>query len=129
MSHDSLPSAPRVLVADDEPITRLDITALLTSAGFDVCGEAADGHQAVALALLHAPDAIVMDAGMPRLDGVSAARQIRAVRPVPIVLLTGYRYGELVDRAHEAGVSAYIVKPFEAREIVEAVRAALARPS
>jgi CheY-like chemotaxis protein len=122
----SVPPAPRVLVADDEPLTRLDVTALLTAAGFDVCAEATDGHQAVALALQHKPDAIVMDASMPRLDGVAAAHQIRAVRPVPIVLLTGYRYGELVDRAHEAGVSAYVMKPFAECDVVEAVLAALA---
>ena len=122
----SVPPAPRVLVADDEPLTRLDVTALLTAAGFDVCAEATDGNQAVALALRHQPDAIVMDASMPHLDGVAAARQIRAVRSVPIVLLTGYRYGELVDRAHEAGVCAYVMKPFAECDVVEAVLAALA---
>jgi two-component system, response regulator PdtaR len=120
------PPAPRVLVADDEPLTRLDVAALLTDAGFDVCAEAADGLQAVALALQHEPDAIVMDANMPRLDGLAAVQKIHAVRRVPIVLLTGYRYGELVDRAHEVGVSSYVVKPFAEGEVVEAVLAALA---
>ena len=120
------PSAPRVLVAEDEPLTRMDVAAFLAEAGFDVCAEAMDGFQAVALAFRHAPDAIVMDANMPRLNGLLAAERIRAVRDVPIVLLTGYDYGELVDRAFSIGVSAYIVKPYAEREVVDAVRAAIA---
>jgi len=117
--------APRVLVAEDETITRLDIRELLTDAGFDVCAEAANGEQAVELALRHEPDVILMDAELPRLDGVSAAHRIRARRRIPIVMVTGYEYGELIDRARDAGITAYLVKPFGGREMIEAVHAAV----
>jgi len=118
-------SPRRILVAEDETIVRHDIAGLLTDAGYEVCAEAADGLEAVSLALEHEPDAILMDANMPRLDGVGAARRILAVRSVPIVMLTGYRYGELIDRAFEAGVSRYLVKPFVEREVLDAVAAAV----
>jgi response regulator NasT len=117
--------APRVLIAEDEPLTRLDIATLLTAAGFDVCAEAADGRHAVELAAQCRPDAILMDASMPRLDGVSAAEQILSRADVPIVMLTAYHYGELVDRALDAGVRGYVVKPFTEHDVVSAVRAVL----
>jgi response regulator NasT len=118
-------SAPRVLVAEDDPLVRLDIANLLTDAGFTVCAEAADGRQAVELATRHTPDAVLMDAKMPRLDGVAAAREILATSNIPIVMLTGYHYGELVDRAFAAGVRGYVVKPFTERDVISAVWAAL----
>jgi DNA-binding NarL/FixJ family response regulator len=116
----------RVLIAEDETLVRMDIGTMLEAAGFNVCAEAGDGHEAVALAREHEPDAIVMDANMPRLDGVAAAEAILACRRVPIVMLTGYDYGELIDRAYAAGVSHYLVKPFAEWEIVAALRAAVA---
>ncbi len=115
----------RILVAEDEALVRLDISALLADAGYEVCAEATDGLQAVKLALEHEPDAILMDANMPRLDGVDAARRILAVRRVPIVMLTGYEYGELIDRAFAAGVYRYLVKPFAERDVLEALAAAV----
>jgi response regulator NasT len=120
---------PRVLIAEDETLVRMDIGTMLEAAGFNVCAEAADGREAVAQAREHEPDAIVMDANMPRLDGVAAAEAILASRRVPIVMLTGYDYGELIDRAYAAGVSHYLVKPFTEREIVAALRAAVAGSS
>jgi len=116
---------PRVLIAEDETLVRMDIGTTLEAAGFLVCAEAGDGREAVALALEHEPDAIVMDANMPQLDGVAAAEAILASRPVPIVMLTGYDYGELIDRAFAAGISHYLVKPFAEEEIVAALRAAV----
>jgi len=113
----------RILVAEDETLVRLDISGLLAGAGYEVCAEASDGLEAVKLALEHEPDAIVMDANMPRLDGVDAARRILAVRRVPIVMLTGYEYGELIDRAFAAGVCRYLVKPFAEREVLDALAA------
>ena len=111
----------RILVAEDEALVRLDLRAMLAEAGYEVCAEAADGLEAVKLAAEHEPDAILMDANMPRLDGVAAARRILAVRSVPIVMLTGYEYGELIDRAYEAGVVRYLVKPFGEREVIDAL--------
>lgn len=116
---------PRVLIAEDEALVRMDIGTMLEAAGFNVCAEAGDGSEAVALALEHEPDAIVMDANMPRLDGVTAAEAILASRRVPIVMLTGYDYGELIDRAFAAGISHYLVKPFAEQEIVAVLRAAV----
>jgi DNA-binding NarL/FixJ family response regulator len=116
---------PRVLVAEDETLVRMDIGTVLQAAGFDVCAEAADGREAIALALEHEPDAILMDANMPRLDGVAAAEAILAARRVPIVMLTGYDYGELIDRALAAGISHYLVKPFAERDVVAALEAAM----
>jgi two-component system, response regulator PdtaR len=116
---------PRVLIAEDETLVRMDIGTTLEAAGFLVCAEAGDGREAVALALEHEPDAIIMDANMPQLDGVAAAAAILASRPVPIVMLTGYDYGELIDRAFAAGISHYLVKPFAEEEIVAALRAAV----
>jgi response regulator NasT len=116
-------AAPRILVAEDESLVRLDLRAMLADAGYEVCAEAADGLEAVELAAVHEPDAILMDANMPRLDGVTAARRILAARNVPIVMLTGYEYGELIDRAYEAGVVRYLVKPVGEREVLEALSA------
>jgi response regulator NasT len=113
--------APRILVVEDEALTRLDLRAMLAEAGYEVCAEAADGLEAVKLAAEFEPDAILMDANMPRLDGVTAARRILAARHVPIVMLTGYEYGELIDRAHDAGVVRYLVKPVAEREVIDAL--------
>jgi two-component system, response regulator PdtaR len=116
-------AAPRILVAEDETLVRLDLRAMLADAGYDVCAEAADGFEAVALAAEHEPDVILMDANMPRLDGVAAARRILATRNVPIVMLTGYAYGELIDRAYDAGIVCYLVKPIGEREVIDALSA------
>ena len=115
--------SPRILLADDDILVRLDLRAMLSGAGYEVCAEAADGVEAVRLAAEHRPDAILMDANMPRLDGVTAARRILQARQVPIVMLTGYRYGELVDRAYDAGVAGYLVKPFGEQEVIDALSA------
>jgi response regulator NasT len=118
---------PRVLIADDETVIRLDLRGMLESAGFDVCAEARDGIEAVELAAEHGPDLVVLDVKMPRLDGVEAARRISAARAVPIVMLTAYGYGELVARAVDAGVSAYLVKPFRENDLLLAIQRSLDR--
>jgi response regulator NasT len=94
----------RILVAEDETIIRLDLKALLERAGFEVCAEARDGEEAVALAREATPDVAIMDVKMPKLDGIEAARRILDERPIPIVMLTAYGQDELVQRAAEAGV-------------------------
>src|SRR2546428_12998334 len=95
--------AMRVLVAEDETIIRLDLRDLLERSGFEVCAEARDGEEAVALARSERPDVAIMDVKMPKLDGIEAARRILAERPIPIVMLTAYGQDELVSRAVEAG--------------------------
>ena len=89
----------RILIAEDETIIRLDLRKLLEEAGHDVCAEARDGAEAVALAEEHDPDLAILDVKMPRLDGIEAARRILEERPIPIVMLTAYGQDELVARA------------------------------
>src|SRR4029077_16787933 len=117
----------RILVAEDETIIRLDLRGLLERAGFEVCAEAKDGLEAVALARSEQPDLAVLDVKMPRLDGIEAARRILGERPIPIVMLTAYGQDELVARAVEAGVFGYLVKPFREQDLLPAIRTAQAR--
>ena len=117
----------RILVAEDETIIRLDLRDLLERAGFEVCAEARDGHEAIELARSELPDLAIMDVKMPRLDGIEAARQILEERPIPIVMLTAYGQEELVSRAVEAGVFGYLVKPFREQDLLPAIAAARAR--
>jgi two-component system, response regulator PdtaR len=117
----------RVLVAEDETIIRLDLRDLLERSGFEVCAEARDGEEAVALARSERPDVAIMDVKMPKLDGIEAARRILDERPIPIVMLTAYGQDELVSRAVEAGVFGYLVKPFREQDLLPAIRTARAR--
>ena len=117
----------RVLVAEDETIIRLDLKDLLERSGFQVCAEARDGEEAVALARSEQPDVAIMDVKMPKLDGIEAARRILDERPIPIVMLTAYGQDELVSRAVEAGVFGYLVKPFREQDLLPAIRTARAR--
>jgi two-component system, response regulator PdtaR len=116
---------PRLVVAEDQVLIRLDLERLLDEAGFDVCGSARDGQEAVELAHELRPDIVVLDVKMPRLDGVEAARRILADGFVPIVMLTAYGYGEVISRAVDAGVVGFVVKPFKESALVEALREAL----
>ena len=120
-------SARRILVAEDEAIIRLDLAEMLVEAGYDVVGQAGNGEQAVELAHSLKPDLIIMDIKMPALDGISAAEQIGQDRICPIVMLTAFSQTELVERARDAGVMAYIVKPFTAKDVLPAIDIALSR--
>ena len=120
-------SARRILVAEDEAIIRLDLAEMLVEAGYDVVGQAGNGEQAVELAHSLKPDLVIMDIKMPALDGISAAEQIGQDRICPIVMLTAFSQTELVERARDAGVMAYIVKPFTAKDVLPAIDIALSR--
>ena len=117
----------RVLVAEDETIIRLDICALLTANGFEVCAVARDGLEAVERARETAPSLVLLDVKMPRLDGIEAARRITAERSVPIVMLTSYSDRATVSRAIDAGIGGYLVKPFKEVDLVTTLRTAAAR--
>ena len=119
----------RILIAEDETIIRLDLRDMLVHAGFEVCAEARDGEEAVALARSEQPDLAIMDVKMPKLDGIDAARRILEERPIPIVMLTAYGQAEIVSRAIEAGVYGYLVKPFREQDLLPAIHTALARHS
>ena len=117
----------RILVAEDETIIRLDLRGLLERAGYEVVAEARDGEEALELARAHEPDLALMDVKMPRLDGIEAARRMLEERPIPIVILTAFDQRELVERAAEAGVYGYLVKPFREQDVVPAIELARAR--
>jgi AmiR/NasT family two-component response regulator len=121
----ALPPRPRVVVAEDQALIRLDLERLLEAAGFDVCGSARHGQEAVHLTLELRPDVVVLDVKMPQLDGVEAARRILAERFVPIVMLTAYGYGEVISRAVDVGVVGFVVKPFKESTLIEALHEAL----
>jgi response regulator NasT len=116
-----------VLVAEDETIIRLDICALLERVGFQVCGAAREGAEAIELARSTRPDLALLDVTMPKLDGIEAARQILEERPIPIVMLTAYGQDEVVARAVSAGVFGYVVKPFREQDLLATIQTALAR--
>jgi response regulator NasT len=117
----------RVLIAEDETIIRLDLRTQLEAAGHTVAGEARDGIEAVELAEQLHPELALLDVKMPRLDGIEAARRIRARTPIPIVMLTAYGERELVRRAADAGAFGYVVKPFAAQDVDAAIEIATAR--
>ncbi len=117
----------RVLVAEDEALIRLDLVEMLEEEGYAVVGQAADGGAAVALATELRPDLVLLDVKMPVLDGLSAAEQIVAARIAPVVILTAFSQRDLVERAREAGVMAYLVKPFQKKDLLPAIEMAASR--
>lgn len=120
-------TAARIVVAEDEALIRLDLVEMLGEAGYDVVGQASNGEQAVEMALELTPDLVIMDVKMPVLDGISAAEQIGRERVCPVVMLTAFSQTELVERARDAGVMAYIVKPFTSSDVLPAIDIALSR--
>ncbi|WP_221933057.1 ANTAR domain-containing response regulator [Tessaracoccus rhinocerotis] len=120
-------SPRKVLVAEDEALIRLDLVELLTDEGFEVIGQAADGEEAVKLARELEPDLVIMDVKMPKMDGITAAEVIAEERIAPIVMLTAFSQRDLVERARDAGAMAYVVKPFDASDVVPAIEIAIGR--
>ncbi len=117
----------RVIIADDESVIRADLREMLTNLNYLVVGEIGDGRSAVNLARELKPDVVIMDIKMPDMDGIEAARLMTEEKIAPVLLLTAYAQRDLVDRAKEAGVVGYLVKPFREQEIVPAIEIALAR--
>jgi response regulator NasT len=115
---------PRVVVAEDEAIIRLDIVETLKESGFQVVGQAGDGAEAVRLALELKPDLVLMDIKMPGTDGLQAA-EVLAEHNLPVVLLTAFSSPDLVERASAAGVFSDVVKPFNPSNLIPALRIAL----
>jgi response regulator NasT len=117
----------RVVIAEDEALIRLDLREMLIDEGFEVVGEAADGEQAVALASELHPDLVICDIKMPKMDGIAAAAQITGNRIAPVVMLTAFSQRDLIERARDAGAMAYLVKPFEKRDLLPAIEMAVSR--
>src|SRR3954468_1445924 len=100
---------------------------MLEEEGFEVVGEAADGEQAVALAQQLHPDLVICDVKMPKMDGIQAAAQITEARIAPVVMLTAFSQRDLIERARDAGAMAYLVKPFQKRDLLPAIEMATSR--
>jgi response regulator NasT len=127
---EAAPSGPRptrILVAEDEALIRIDLAEMLVEAGYEVVGQASNGEQAVEMARELAPDLVIMDVKMPVMDGITAAEEIGAAKICPVVMLTAFSQTELVERARDAGVMAYIVKPFTAADLAPAIDIARSR--
>ena len=117
----------RIIIADDESIIRADLREMLTNLGYLVIGEVGDGRSAVNLARELRPDIVIMDIKMPDMDGIEAAKILTEEQIAPVILLTAYSQQDLVERAREAGVVAYLVKPFQEADLAPAIEVALAR--
>lgn len=118
----------RIVIADDEPITRMDLKEFLEEKGYCVAGEATDGFDVIELCKKVRPDLVLMDIKMPLLDGLSAARILQQENiGAAVVLLTAYSEREFIDSAKEIGVSAYLVKPIDEKSIIPCIELAVAR--
>ena len=115
----------RILVAEDETIIRLDLVEMLTEAGYEIVAQAENGAVAVDLAKLHKPDLAILDVKMPEMDGITAAEQI--INWAPVLMLTAFSQRDLVERARDAGVMAYVVKPFSISDLIPAIEIAISR--
>lgn len=125
--HGSATLPHRIVVAEDEALIRMDLTEMLIEAGHQVVGQAGDGEQAVELARELRPDIVVMDVKMPVMDGLTAAELLGKDGVAPVVMLTAFSDRTLVERARDAGVMSYVVKPFASHDVLPALDIAVAR--
>ena len=117
----------RIIIADDEALIRQDLREMLTNLGYLVIGDVGDGRSAVNLARELKPDLVIMDIRMPDMDGIEAARLLTEEGIAPVLLLSAYSQRDLVERAAEAGVSGYVIKPFDESNLLPAIEVVLAR--
>ena len=115
----------RIVVAEDEAIIRMDLVEMLTESGYQVVGQASNGLEAIELVKERKPDLAILDVKMPLLDGISAAEEI--IHIAPVLMLTAFSQKELVERARDAGVMAYVVKPFSVTDLIPAMEIAMSR--
>ncbi len=127
ISPDAKQVAPRIIVAEDEAIIRMDLVEMLREAGYNVIGEAANGREAISLARHLKPDLAILDVKMPEIDGISAAELIVSEKLAAVLMLTAFSQRELVERARDAGAMAYLVKPFSISDLTPAIEMALGR--
>ncbi len=117
----------RIIIADDETIQRMDLKDILTKQGYLVVGEAGDGVSAINLARELRPDLVIMDIRMPDMDGIAAAEILTQEKIAPVLLLTAFGDQPLVERAKEAGVVNYIVKPLRESQVAPTIELTLDR--
>lgn len=113
----------RIVIAEDEPLTRRDLAEMLTEMGHNVVGQARDGRTALQLVERGDPDIVLLDVIMPGLDGIETARRLRHRHPV--ILITAHTSPEFVSRATDAGVMAYLGKPFRPQDLAPAIQLAV----
>ena len=119
--------AGRILIADDDPVTRMDLRGMLEAIGYTVVGEAGDGEEACLLARNLRPDLIILDIMMPKCSGLEAAATISRERLGPVMMLTAYSDAPMIEDANRAGVLAWLVKPFRQQELQPSIEMAVAR--
>ncbi|WP_042355557.1 ANTAR domain-containing response regulator [Bacillus rubiinfantis] len=115
----------RILVVEDESIVRLDIAMMLEEAGFEIAAQVGDGEKAIELALTLQPDLIIMDIKMPKLNGLKASEIISKKLNIPILILTAYSQREYIEKAKQANIVGYLVKPISEANLIPAVEIAL----
>ena len=115
----------RILIAEDETLIRMDLAEMLRESGYEVIGEATNGEEAINLAKELKPDLSILDVKMPKIDGITAAETIVEISPV--LMLTAFSQKDLVERAVDAGVMAYVVKPFTINDLLPAIEIAITR--
>ncbi|MGL5270593.1 MAG: ANTAR domain-containing response regulator [Selenomonadaceae bacterium] len=120
-------NAIKIVIADNESIIRMDLRELLEEAGHEIVGEAVDGRRAVDLTRKYRPDLVIMDIKMPEMDGIAAAKIIAQEKLAPVLLLTAFSQPEIVERAKDSGVLAYLVKPVRESNLFPAMEIALSR--
>ena len=118
-------TSKRILIAEDETLIRMDLAEMLRENGYEVIGEATNGEEAIMLANELKPDLAILDVKMPKLDGITAAETI--VKISPVLMLTAFSQKDLVERALDAGVMAYVVKPFTIDDLIPAIEIATTR--
>jgi response regulator NasT len=124
---DAVAAVTRIVIAEDEAIIRLDLREMLEEEGFEVVGEANDGHRAIELAREQRPDLCILDIKMPGMDGIRAAEIITRERIAPVLILTAFSQRDLAHQAAQAGAMAYLVKPFQKSDLLPAIEVALER--
>jgi response regulator NasT len=112
-------------VAEDETLIRMDLVEMLTESGYEVVGQGVNGQEAIDLTNTHKPDLVILDVKMPVLDGISAAEKI--INLCPVLMLTAFSQRELVERARDTGVMAYVVKPFTINDLLPAIEISISR--
>jgi AmiR/NasT family two-component response regulator len=118
----------KVLVAEDDPLIALGLVERLRSLGHEPIGPASDGEEAIAMASINPPDLYLFDIEMPKVDGLEAAAQLAdAGLRRPVVVVTGVDDPDLIERSIASGVSAYLTKPVDSRELHAAIDLAAAR--
>jgi response regulator NasT len=125
MNQNSSSNKFRIVVAEDETLIRMDLVEMLTESGYEVIGQGVNGQEAIELANTHKPDLVILDVKMPVLDGISAAEKI--INLCPVLMLTAFSQRELVERARDTGVMAYVVKPFTINDLLPAIEISISR--